>query len=1473
MKITVRQIFVVILLIIALALSLSSCKNKNKDGGDGSTDNEPGGSPSLRDQSDIEINAFSAGYLTESEYNYGDFSDSDITQDIAFKNGEIGYMIVDFSYTILQDMDDGSYICFDTFFPGRGVLDITIEDAPTSAIEEHEQTNGTTLSTRFSLQSEVGVKKSVRVILRLLPVSGGEVSFSLNLTAGVGSDGLKIYRIYGSTSIDQIINTGSPTLVYKINADGKSYTMVNAVTGLREATIPDKLDDGLPVTAIADNAFDGCTALTKLTIGKNITTLQKNLFKDCTKLPVFEDGVYYVDKWAIGSEKGYADITLRKNTVGIAEGAFENCGKLTLVSIPDSLYSIGKNAFFACSSLASFSISKTVTYIGESAFGGCCSLTELIVDAANTEYASVNGSLYTKDGKTLLRYASGDKSDTLTVPDSVERIGEYAIDGLEHIKSLNIPASVRYIGAGAFYNCTSLASLTLPDSITYIGENILGNCVSLASLTVPFIGEREVSAAAHRIGYFFTSVDSEEINLHLPSALKSIIVLKGSLVYSDAFYKCTSVEEIRLPAEVTSIGSRAFKDCNSLRRIVIPEGVTNIGEYAFSGCMMLSSIVIPENVVSIEHYAFQLCKRLIEVINLSCLNISAGEASYGGVASYAKLVHKGDSIIENKEGYLFLDSGDENYLIGYVGDNVDLVLPKSYNGEDYRIHDYAFYENINIESVVIPATVRAIGECAFANSVYLRRVEADDLSAWCEIIFTDVYSNPLYFAGKLYSGDELVTELNIPAGTRYISDYAFYKCTSIEGVSIPGSVAYIGKSAFAYCNRILDISIESGVDQIKLQAFEGLEKLKEIDIPNSVSSIGSSAFAGCTSLEAISIPFVGLGINNTKDTYFGSIFGIYSSSGAKNIPSSLKHVTVTGGDIIFAGAFKNCTSITHLTLPSSLTSIGKGALEGCTGLTELTIPFVGSEPNASKNTHFGYIFGAVDYFKNRNTVPNSLESVIITDAEVIDTGAFLGCASLISISIPKTLTEIRETAFSECYRLVKITNHSDLALTPGTTDHGYIARYAQEINDPNIILSIIGDYRFYISGDKSYLLSYSGNDSVITLPNDCYGNSYEIYPYAFYEIVGITKITLSDGVTVIGDCAFFGCENLSEIVFANGLSEIGTRAFAYCSSLKSISLPDGLEKLGAGIFAYSGLTGITIPDNITSIPDNTFYFCTDLIDVTIPDSVTYIGSMAFFECDALVNVNITSIEKWLGIYFVDSYSNPLSSADNLNLYDNRVTNITVSPAISKLNDYVFYGYAGLSNITFSEGLTEIGSYAFYNCRWLKNADIPNSVTSIGAYAFYGCAGIKSVAIPSGVSRINSSAFKQCSALKEITIPSGITYIGESAFEGCSALKEIALPSTVTYIGEAAFRGCSSLQEITVPGSVKALGMYTFYNCISLKYIFLYESLESIGAYAFGGCDDLNTVYYGGSMNDWGRMQINSKENDAIINATKYYNHF
>ena len=240
-----------------------------------------------------------------------------------------------------------------------------------------------------------------------------------------------------------------------------------------------------------------------------------------------------IEDWAFYDCRNLTSVTIPEGVTSIGDGAFYDCRNLASVTIPDSVTSIESVAFWGCNSLASITIPEGVTSIGGEAFHGCPSLTAIDVAADNTAYSALDGILYTKDGKTLVQCPAG-KTGTITIPDSVTGIGEYAFIGCSSLTSVTIPDSVTSIWLWAFAGCSGLASVTIPDSVTSIGEG--------------------------------------------------------------AFIECTSLASVTIGNGVTIIGDSVFCFCTSLTSVTIPDSVTSIGRSAFSGCSSLTSVTFADTI-------------------------------------------------------------------------------------------------------------------------------------------------------------------------------------------------------------------------------------------------------------------------------------------------------------------------------------------------------------------------------------------------------------------------------------------------------------------------------------------------------------------------------------------------------------------------------------------------------------------------------------------------------------------------------------------------------------------------------------------------------------------------------------------------------------------------------------------------------------------------------------------------------------
>ena len=263
---------------------------------------------------------------------------------------------------------------------------------------------------------------------------------------------------------------------YQTTATSPSYVLTKRVTGAK-LVMPDD------VTVIGDYAFALCHE-TSIEIPPNLTSLGEYAFFNCNG---FTEVVIPKSLTTIGTKAFYFCTSAFHSVVidgtkDLGEDMFHSCLNLTSIILNPGVMSIGKGTFFNCNHLPSIELPNTVISIGDYAFAGCSSLTSIKVDADNPNYKDIDGNLYTKDVKTLIRYAPGKTDTSFTITSGVIIIGNSAFDNCKSLTSIDIPDSVTSIGDSAFYNCYNITSIEIGDSVTSIGDEAFYNCKSLTSI-------------------------------------------------------------------------------------------------------------------------------------------------------------------------------------------------------------------------------------------------------------------------------------------------------------------------------------------------------------------------------------------------------------------------------------------------------------------------------------------------------------------------------------------------------------------------------------------------------------------------------------------------------------------------------------------------------------------------------------------------------------------------------------------------------------------------------------------------------------------------------------------------------------------------------------------------------------------------------------------------------------------------------
>lgn len=433
-------------------------------------------------------------------------------------------------------------------------------------------------------------------------------------------------------------------------------------------------------------------------------------------------------------------------------------------------------------------------------------------------------------------------------------------------------------------------------------------------------------------------------------------------------------------------------------------------------------------------------------------------------------------------------------------------------------------------------------------------------------------------------------------------------------------------------------------------------------------------------------------------------------------------------------------------------------------------------------------------------------------------------------------------------------------------------------DDGTLVIDGTGEMRDYTSSSMPW---YSYRDSILQV--EIGDGVTSIGNHAFYWCNSLTSINISDGVTSIGSYAFYGCFSLASITIPNSVTCIESYTFHSCSSLTSIAIPDGVTSIENCAFSYcsslksvsvgdtviyimsyafsdcTDLESITIGNSVKLINNYAFSKCTSLTSISIPDSVTSIGGSAFRDCTSLTSVSIGDSVKSIGQYaFCECTSlaaiiipNNVTYIDDHAFYDcTSLTSVSLGDGVISIGGYAFCNCTSLTSITIGDSVASIGSSAFRGCTSLASAIIGNNVISIGFYAFRDCTFLTTVMIPNSVIDIGKQAFYKCTSLTSVAIGNSVSSIGDNAFTG-TALTNVTIPDSVTSIGNSAFEDCSFLTSVTIGNSVTSIGSWAFNNCSLLASIAIPDSVTSIGARAFNNCSLLTSIIIPNSVTDIG----------------------
>ena len=878
---------------------------------------------------------------------------------------------------------------------------------------------------------------------------------------------------------------------------------------------------------------------------------------------------------------------------------------------------------------------------------------------------------------------------------------------------------------------------------------------------------------------------------------------------------------------VVKYWNEAFYYCYGLRSVTFGENsqLTSIGDGAFNWCESLESITIPASVTSIGEWAFVECYRLVEVWNLSKLNITAGSEDNGYVGYYAKRVETEPSesyVYTDENGYVIYYDGKVKALINYTGNETKLTIPDDIT----ELNCFALSDCYNITSVTF-------GENSQLTSI------GDGAFNWCESLESITIPDSVTSIGEgAFCCCAKLTSITIPDGVKSIGNHAFAGCSALESITIPDSVLNIGDSAFAECTALESIENTQNILCIGSYAFEHCNNLKTFTIPYGVTTIEDGTFFCCTNMQTITIP-------ETVTSIGQSAFEGCNNLKSISIPNS---VTSIGNK-----AFYECKKLENIIIPDGVTFIRFDTFNGCESLEWVSLP---------ESVYY------IDQFAFKNC--SSLKSIIIPSAVTkIAIAAFLHCDALTTVYYGGTEDKWSTISIEGNNGCLNGVRKYYFSQTEPEKD-GYFWHF-----DTDGVTPVSWGNEPNYSYGLAYSLNSDGKGYTVVGMGDCIDKDL-IIPSTYKGLP----------VNAIGENAFNGNTNITYVLIDRAVTSIGQGAFNLCSSLINVYY-NGTKEEWETLCSSIGVSNDYLIDAKVyyfsqTQPEEGFFWHFDT------DGKTPVSWGVESDYSVGLKYSLNTDEKGytvVGIGYCEdtdlvipaTYRGLPVTAIGSNAFESvrSFKSVSIPASVTTIGEKAF-AHCGVTSVTFATNsqLTTVDRYAFFSSSSLQSIALPDGVTTIGEAAFNGCNNITSISIPDSITTIedraldfNSSAF---------TVYNNAKYLGNSTNPYLVLVKasDTSLTTCDIHTGAKiilifAFDNCTSLKSVTIPNSVTTICNAAFYNCSSLESMVIGSGVTTIGDGIIYYYSPFTTVYYCGMADDWNKIAIGNY-NSKLTDATRYY---